>query len=161
MDRESPIPGLPLTRRLHRLREIPDALRGGGLREEERHGLQISRPLPIDFDGLALAWAEGQDLASIAQRARIQEGDLVGALQKTLDLIGQLRGAALQGALGARLVPLLDEAGALLRRGGVQASYTWAVDGLPEAAEGEDDDWDVRLLPDEDSPSRVAVGRPQ
>jgi superfamily II RNA helicase len=160
-DRESSVRGLPLTRRLHRLREILDALHGGVLREEERHGLQMSRPLPVDFHGVALAWAEGHDLATIAQRARLQEGDLVGALQKTLDLIGQLRGAAMKGALGARLVPLLDEADALLRRGVVQASYTWAVDGLPEAAEGEDDDWDVRLLPDEDSPSRVAVGRPQ
>src|SRR4030088_1524246 len=135
MDRESPIPGLPLTRRLHRLREIPDALRGGGLREEERQGLQMSRPLPIDFHGLALAWAEGQDLAAIAQRSRIQEGDLVGALQKTLDLINQLRGAALKGPLGANLVPLLDEADALLRRGVVEASYTWAVKGLPDVAD--------------------------
>ena len=101
MDRESPIRGLPLTRRLHRLREILDALHGGVLREEERTGVQISRPLPIDFHGLALAWAEGDDLAHIAQRARIQEGDLVGALQKTLDLVGQLRGAAQQGPLGA------------------------------------------------------------
>ena len=50
----------------------------------------------------------------------MQEGDLVGALQKTLDLIGQLRGAAQQGPLGAGLVPLLDEADALLRRGVVE-----------------------------------------
>src|SRR5207302_3196148 len=109
-DREASLRGLPMTRRLHRLREILDALHGGVLREEERHGVQISRPLPVDFHGVALAWSEGHDLASIAQRARIQEGDLVGALQKTLDLIGQMRGAALQGPLGAGLVPLLDEA---------------------------------------------------
>src|SRR4030088_1209798 len=158
MDRESPIPGLPLTRRLHRLREIPDALRGGGLREEERQGLQMSRPLPIDFHGLALAWAEGQDLASIAQRAHLQEGDLVGALQKTLDLIGQLRGAALKGPLGTHLVALLDQADGLLRRGVVQASYTRAVDGLPDATDEEDDEWEVRLLPEEEGVSRVTVG---
>jgi hypothetical protein len=159
-DRESSVRGLPLTRRLHRLREILDALHGGVLREEERHGLQMSRPLPVDFHGVALAWAEGHDLATIAQRAHLQEGDLVGALQKTLDLIGQLRGAAMKGPLGARLVPLLDQADGLLRRGVVQASYTWAVDGLPEAAEGENENWEVRVLPDEESPSRVALGRP-
>src|SRR5438874_5208590 len=107
-DRESSIRGLSLTRRLHRLREILDALHGGVLREEERHGLQMSRPLPVDFHGAALAWAEGQDLADIARRTRMQEGDLVGALQKTLDLIGQLRGAASRGPLGSGLVPLLD-----------------------------------------------------
>ena len=134
-DRESSIRGLPLTRRLHRLREILDALHGGVLREEERHGLQMSRPLPVDFHGVALAWAEGQDLASIAQRSRLQEGDLVGALQKTLDLISQLRGAALRGPLGANLIPLLDEADGLLRRGVVQASYQWAVGGLPDVGE--------------------------
>jgi ATP-dependent RNA helicase HelY len=156
MDRESAVRGLPLTRRLHRLREILDALHGGVLREEERQGLQMSRPLPVDFHGVALAWAEGDDLASIAQRTRLQEGDLVGALQKTLDLISQLRAAAQKGPLGANLVPLLDEADALLRRGVVQASYTWAVRGLPDAAEADgDDSWEIRLLPDDDARPRT------
>jgi hypothetical protein len=159
MDRESTVRGLPLTRRLHRLREILDALHGGVLREEERHGLQISRPLPVDFHGVALAWAEGHDLATIAQRTRLQEGNLVGALQKTLDLIGQLRGAALRGPLGANLVPLLDEADGLLRRGVVQTSYTWAVSGLPEAAEDEDDNWEVRILPEDETQAGVPAAR--
>src|SRR5262249_22443476 len=114
MDREASMRGLPLTRRLHRLREILDALHGSVLREEERHGLQMSRPLPVDFHGVALAWAEGHDLLSISQRSRLQEGDLVGALQKTLDLISQMRGAAVKGPLGVNLVPLLDAADELL-----------------------------------------------
>ena len=158
-DRESKMRGLPLTRRLHRLREILDALHGGVLREEERQGLQMSRALPVDFHGVALAWAEGHELLSIAQRSRLQEGDLVGALQKTLDLISQLRAAAQKGPLGTNLVPLLDEADGLLRRGVVQASYTWAVRGLPAAAEDADevDDWEIRILPD-DEPSAPAAG---
>jgi len=157
-DREGTMRGLPLTRRLHRLREILDALHGGVLREEERYGLQMSRPLPVDFHGVALAWAEGHDLASIAQRSRMQEGDLVGALQKTLDLVGQLRAAAMQGPLGTRLVPLLDEADELLRRGVVSASYQWAIGGLPEASEDEDSDWEVRFLPeDEPGPGRATA----
>src|SRR5215471_8477341 len=159
MDREGAVRGLPLTRRLHRLREILDALHGGVLREEERHGLQMSRPLPVDFYGVALAWAEGQDLADIARRIHMQEGDLVGALQKTLDLIGQLRGAALRGPLGAGLVPRLDEADALLRRGVVEASYTWAVSGLPEPGDENADDWDIAALPDDDEDSRGRVRR--
>jgi superfamily II RNA helicase len=154
MDRESPIRGLPLTRRLHRLREILDALHGDVLREEERHGVEISRPLPVDFHGLALAWSEGHDLASIAQRARIQEGDLVGALQKTLDLVGQMRGAAQRGPLGTGLVPLLDQADSLLRRGVVEASYRWAVGGLPEADEAEQEAWDVPIVLDDEPESR-------
>ena len=160
MDRDSAMRGLPLTRRLHRLREILDILHGDVLREEERHGLQMSRPLPVDFHGVTLAWAEGHDLASIAERARMQEGDLVGALQKTLDLIGQLHGAALQGPLGANLVPLLDEADRLLRRGVVQASYQWAVTGMPEMADGQAaEDWEVRILPEDDAQASIATVR--
>ena len=152
-DRDAAVRGLPLTRRLHRLREILDFLHGGVLREEERHGLQMSRALPVDFHGVALAWAEGHELASIAQRSRLQEGDLVGALQKTLDLIGQLRGAAQQGPLGAGLVPLLDEADGLLRRGVVSASYQWAIGAMPEVDEDEDLDWDIQLLPEDETRS--------
>jgi superfamily II RNA helicase len=159
MDRESTVRGLPLTRRLHRLREILDALHGGVLREEERHGLQMSRPLPVDFHGVALAWAEGHELMSIGQRARMQEGDLVGALQKTLDLISQLRGAATRGPLGTNLVPLLDQADVLLRRGVVQASYTWAVGGLPEVAADEADHWEIRILPEDELEPRAAAAR--
>ena len=159
MDREASVRGLPLTRRLHRLREILDALHGGVLREEEHHGLQMSRPLPVDFHGVALAWAEGHDLAAIGHRARMQEGDLVGALQKTLDLIGQLSEAAQKGPLGTNLVPLLDEADSLLRRGVVQTSYQWAVRGLPEATEDEDDDWDIRIPPEDDTPAGVPAVR--
>jgi len=153
-DRESPMRGLPLTRRLVRLREILDALHGGVLREEERHGLQMSRPLPVDFHGVALAWSEGHDLQSIAQRSRMQEGDVVGALQKTLDLIGQLRGAAIQGPLGAGLVPVLDEADALLRRGVVEASYRWAVAGPPSPDDIDADDWEVPIILDEEPADR-------
>jgi superfamily II RNA helicase len=159
MDRDAAVRGLPLTRRLHRLREILDALHGGVLREEERHGLQMSRALPVDFHGVALAWAEGHELLSIAQRARLQEGDLVGALQKTLDLISQLRGAAHQGPLGERLVPLLDEADRLLRRGVVSTSYQWAIAGLPDAADDQDVDWDVRALPDDELSTGGAAAR--
>jgi superfamily II RNA helicase len=149
-DRDNPMRSLALTRRLHRLRELIDHLHGGVLREEERHGLQISQPLPVDFHGVALAWAEGTDLAEIARRARMQEGDLVGALQKTLDLVGQLRGAAQRGPLGEPLLPALEEADRLLRRGVVEASYRWAVGGPPGGeSEEEPGDWDVPLLFDE------------
>jgi superfamily II RNA helicase len=157
MDRDAAVRGLPLTRRLHRLREILDALHGGVLREEERQGLQMSRALPVDFHGVALAWAEGHELLSISQRARLQEGDLVGALQKTLDLISQLRGAAHQGPLGAGLVPLLDEADRLLRRGVVSTSYQWAIGGLPDAEDEQDADWEIRVLP-EDEPGGASAG---
>ncbi|MBV9354823.1 MAG: hypothetical protein JO023_04785, partial [Chloroflexi bacterium] len=155
-DRDAPMRGLPLSQRLYRLREILDSLHGGVLREEERQELRISQPLPRDFHGLALAWANGDELAAIAQRARIQEGDLVAALQKTLDLIGQLRAAALRGPLGEGLVPNLDEADALLRRGVVESGYEWAVGGLPPVDAGEaeaEDDWVVAPVVEPEPPA--------
>src|ERR1041385_8048741 len=106
---------------------------------ERKNGMAFRCSVHLPSVCMARAWAEGDDLASIARRTRLQEGDLVGALQKTLDLISQLRAAALKGPLGTNLVPLLDEADGLLRRGVVQASYTWAVRGPPDATESGDD----------------------
>ncbi len=160
-DREAPMRGLALTDRLYRLRDILDHLHGGVLREEQRHGLQMSRPLPPEFHGVALAWAAGDELAAVARRARIPEGDLVGALQKTLDLLGQLHGAAQRGPLGAALAPKLETADRLLRRGVVEASYRWAVGGVPaldEAAAAEG--WDVPALFDDEPGSRQPGRRP-
>ena len=97
----------------------------------------------------------------------MQEGDLVGALQKTLDLIGQLSGAAQRGPLGADLVPTLDEADRLLRRGVVEAGYRWAVSGVPEVDEEDRDrlSWDVPIVesepfPAEQPPTRRGPRRP-
>jgi hypothetical protein len=150
-DRDSPMRGLHLTSRLHRVREALDHLHGGVLREEERHGVQISQSLPPDFHGIALAWAQGEELSDISRRTRLQEGDLVGALQKTLDIIGQVKKAALRGPIGEPLLEKLDEADALLRRGVVEAAYEWAVGGMPE--EDEDtvvEDWEVPVLIEDD-----------
>jgi hypothetical protein len=70
-----------------------------------------------------------------------------------------LRDAAQRGPLGTNLVPLLDEADGLLRRGVVQASYTWAVRGLPEVTAGVADDWDVRILPEDEGEGGIALVR--
>jgi hypothetical protein len=88
----------------------------------------------------------------------MQEGDVVGALQKTLDLIGQLRGAALKGPLGAGLLPVLDEADSLLRRGVVEASYRWAVAGPPAPEEVAASEWNVPIVLDEEPERRGPRG---
>ncbi|MFN0071519.1 MAG: DEAD/DEAH box helicase [Chloroflexota bacterium] len=155
-DRESPIRALPISPRLYRLREQLSRMHGDVLHEEQRAGLAISRPLPLDFQGVALAWAEGSSLSDIAQRSRIAEGDLVGLLQKTLDLLSQLKVAASRAArpggqkgpvgIDERLLERIDAADQLLRRGVVEASYRWAVSGLPDPEDGET--WDVPPLDD-------------
>jgi ATP-dependent RNA helicase HelY len=137
-DRESLLRSLPLDRRLGRLHGEVLSLNARIVVEERQLGLTVSRPLNEDFRGIALAWAEGGALGSIAERARLAEGDLVGVLQKTLDLLGQLRGAVAQAPLttipGATgLLKRFDQADELLRRGVVEASYRWAIAGPPSA----------------------------
>lgn len=141
--RDVPVRSLPITRRLQWVRQELDALHGAVLAEERLAGVEQSRVLNDDFRGAALAWAQGQPLGAIAGRARIAEGDLVSTLQKTLDVLGQLKDSVRQarrpaGEAAARrpnaqvLLALFDEADRLLRRGVVEASYQWALRGPPE-----------------------------
>jgi superfamily II RNA helicase len=169
-DREAPIRALPVTPRLYRVREQLHRVHGDVLNEERRAGLDISRPLPLDFQGVALAWAEGNTLTDIAQRSRIAEGDLVGLLQKTLDLLDQVKNAASRagppngrrGPVGfdERFLTRLGDADQLIRRGVVEASYRWAVSGLPEPDEEEADTWEVPPL-DERGAIRGPAPRPR
>jgi superfamily II RNA helicase len=147
-DREGPLRSLPLERRMQRLHQDVLGLNGAVIVEERRLGLAISQPINEDFRGVALAWADGAELGEIADRARLAEGDLVGLLQKTLDLLGQLRAAVERRpprhrpgrrpagsddpeAANQALLQKLRAADALLRRGVVEASYRWALSGAP------------------------------
>jgi superfamily II RNA helicase len=150
-DREAPLRALPLTNRLRRLHEEVLGLQTRVLDEERKAHVEISRMINMDMKGVALAWAEGDDLGEIAQRSRIAEGDLVGLLQKSLDILGQLRAAVDRIEMPARrmdridrpaLLANLSQADALLRRGVVEESYRWAVAGPPDA-EDADGDWEV------------------
>ena len=151
-NRESPLRSLPIPRRLQRLHAEVLTLNASIINQERRLGLSVSEPLNEDFRGIALAWAQGRPLGEIADRARLAEGDLVGVLQKTLDLLGQLRTAvnhraalprATRGrarredeARWALVVERLEQADSLLRRGVVEASYRWAIAG-PPSVDGE------------------------
>jgi superfamily II RNA helicase len=158
-DREAPLRSLPLTNRLRRLHEEVLGLQTRVLDEERRARVDVSRPINADFKGVALAWAEGEELGEIAQRSRIAEGDLVGLLQKTLDILGQLRAAVEHIDVPARRADRIDRpdllerlavADALIRRGVVEESYRWAVSG-PPAPEAGADDWE---LPPDAPPDR-------
>jgi ATP-dependent RNA helicase HelY len=152
-DREAPLRSLPLTNRLRRLHEEVLGLQTRVLDEERRARVDVSRPINDDLKGVALAWAEGEELGDIAQRSRIAEGDLVGLLQKTLDILGQLRAAVERIEVPARRVDRIDrpdlleriaEADELIRRGVVEESYRWAVSGPPPPEPGAGtDDWEL------------------
>jgi superfamily II RNA helicase len=167
-DREAPLRSLSLTNRLRRLHEEVLGLQTRILDEERRAKVEVSRMINADLKGVALAWAEGEDLGDISQASRIAEGDLVGLLQKTLDILGQLRSALTHTDVPARraeridvpdLLERLAAADALVRRGVVQESYRWAVAGPPEPKDGADD-WE--LPPDSpaepDRPDRPRPG---
>ena len=149
-DREAPLRSLPLTNRLRRLHEEVLGLQTRILDDERRAHVDVSRMINADLKGVALAWAEGEELGEIAQRSRIAEGDLVGLLQKTLDIVGQLRAAVDQLQVPARRADRIDRqdmlerltvADALIRRGVVEESYRWAVSGPPAPEPGAADDW--------------------
>lgn len=157
-DREAPMRPLPLTNRLRRLHEEVLGLETRILDEERRARVEISRPINPDLKGVALAWAEGEDLGEIARRSRIAEGDLVGLLQKTLDILGQLSSALEHADVPPRRAERLDvpdlleriaAADEMVRRGVVQESYRWAVSGPPELDGEADADWGLPPEPPE------------
>ena len=156
-DREAPLRALPLTNRLRRLHEEVLGLQTTVLDEERKAHIEVSRLINADLKGVALAWAYGDDLGEIAERSRIVEGDLVGLLQKSLDILGQLRAALARADVPPRrsdrldvadLLERIEQADRLLRRGVVEESYRWAISGPPEETQGADD-W---VLPPEPPP---------
>jgi ATP-dependent RNA helicase HelY len=157
-DRDAPIRGLPLSTRLYRLHEEVLGLHFQILEEERRARVEVSQPLSEDLRGVALAWAEGEELGEIARRSRLAEGDLVGLLQKTIDILNQLRSALERVEVppgradrldAEALLPRLAEADALLRRGVVEASYRWALSGPPDPDEASAD-WTVPTVAEEE-----------
>jgi superfamily II RNA helicase len=152
-DSDRPVRGLPITPRLKRLREEVGRLHGEVLDEERRWHLEISQPLNYDFRGIAEAWAEGEELGNIAQRCRLAEGDVVGVLQKTIDVLSQLKDALYSAGRkeDEELLQRLRDADELMRRGVVESSYRWAVSGPPEPdGKAKVEAWEVPLLEDEE-----------
>ncbi|MHB1130858.1 MAG: DEAD/DEAH box helicase [Chloroflexota bacterium] len=128
---------------LARLRERVFTLHREVLDTEKRHGLELSKPLSLDLAGVALAWAQGATLEYCCRRGRLAEGDFVLLIQKTIDLLGQLREAALALPTPetATLAPILAEAARLLRRGIIASTYalvTGEEEAMPDSAVGVD-----------------------
>ena len=107
------------------------------LTAEDQRNLDLSRPIPIDFVGLVLAWYHGTNLGELAERSRLAEGDLVMIIQKTIDLCRQVRQALRRADPTHPLIPCLGLAESGLRRGVIESCYRWAL-GLPAEESGED-----------------------
>ncbi|HEX2924182.1 MAG TPA: hypothetical protein VHS28_09160, partial [Chloroflexota bacterium] len=129
-DKEGSGKALSTTERLLRMRATVDAIAKKVLDVEHRNGMALSSPLSAEFRGIALAWANGADIADISSRSGLAEGDLVFALQKTIDLCKQI-GQAASVSRTPSLARRAAEAERLLRRGVVDSYYRWVVSETP------------------------------
>lgn len=124
----------PVLRARREIFELHDAV----LRAEAQAGVAQSEFLPERFYGVALRWAQGATLAEAAALMGLDEGDVVSGLQKTIDLLGQLRDATAYAA--PRATPLtakLRTAERLLRRGVIETAYQMVVAVVGEEASPE------------------------
>ena len=131
-DKEGSGRAMALTERLGRMRSAAEATAKRVVEIEHRHGIDLSQPLPAQFRGVALAWASGSELAGLSVRSGLAEGDIVFALQKTIDICRQLSQAAIHSRTPA-LAQRASEAVTLLQRGVVASYYQWVV-GQPTSA---------------------------
>lgn len=125
-DKDGAGKALSLTPRLARTRAAAEAVSKKVLEMEHRCGLDLSSPLSAEFKGVGLAWATGTSLADLSERSGLAEGDLVFALQKTIDLcrqIGQAAAFSRTPALSRRAA----EAERILRRGVLDSYYRWVI----------------------------------
>ena len=75
---------------------------------------------------MGLAWATGASLGDLSERSGLAEGDLVFALQKTIDLCRQI-GQAAAFSRTPSIHQKSAEAEKLLRRGVVDSYYRWVL----------------------------------
>jgi len=132
-DKEGSGRALALTARLARMRSAAETTAKRVVEVEHRNNIDLSQPLSAQFRGVALAWASGIDLANLSARSGLAEGDIVFALQKSIDICRQIGQAAVHSRTPA-LARRAAEAAALLQRGVVASYYRWVIG---DGAEGE------------------------
>ncbi|HEX9016307.1 MAG TPA: hypothetical protein VF960_09965, partial [Chloroflexota bacterium] len=135
-DKEGGHRPLPITERLSRVRDATEATLRHVLDVERRNGVDLSTPISEQFRGVGLGWATGASLGSIAERSGLAEGDIVFALQKTIDICRQMAQAAPYSRVPS-LSRRAHEAEQMLRRGVVASYYRWIVEGQPGPAESQ------------------------
>lgn len=115
------------------LRRELEALEMEVVREERRAELAISTGYHRGFYGAARAWCRGDDLTEIASVIELSEGDLVTTLNKTLDLMRQLREMLIDVDPERPLRHRLDWAIKLVQRDIVAQSYQIGFLTAPDA----------------------------
>jgi len=108
-------------------------------REERERGLAVTTGPSPSFYGPILAWCRGATFTELLQTIAIGEGDLLMAMNKTLDLATQLREALRTGApnrIEARTLAAKLEVGDRLLRRGIVAQSLRLATALPAPPAG-------------------------
>ena len=91
-------------------------------RLQDRHGVDVPVWVNPVFAGLTEYWARGADWDHVKAYLGVDEGDLVRALRRTLDLCRQF---AFAPGMPDRIARLCREAEGLLDRGEVHDAMVW------------------------------------
>jgi len=89
-------------------------LRISGVEEGER--IRLAQGPSGWFWGVALAWCQGQSIGDISRSIELADGDIVSALNKTVDLLDQMKGM-LTAYHDEALLRTMARARGLLNRG--------------------------------------------
>ncbi len=130
-------PDVPWTTSLARARRTVFDIHSEVLQAEATAEVGVSTFLSESFAGPALLWAQGAPLPQAAALVGLAEGDIIQGLQKTIDLLGQLR-QAVRHAEPENIVlrEKLRDAESCIRRGIVEYAYqlVLAPDGDGESS---------------------------
>src|SRR5207253_2772339 len=124
-DRDLDFPNkLLLPRYLINLRRELDHLQNAIFAAERRQELTITTGYNQFFFGAARAWCKGTSIGDLLMRMDISEGDLVSTFNKTLDIMRQVRDMLRRHDPDSPILPQLEEADRMMRRGVVEMAYT-------------------------------------
>jgi superfamily II RNA helicase len=105
-----------LPHHIHSIRSMAESVFQRVNRLEERERIRLAQGPSSWFWGVALAWCQAQSIGEITKSIELADGDVVAALNKTIDLMDQLKG--LLTAYGDfNLLGTLSRARSLLNRG--------------------------------------------
>ncbi len=121
---------------LLRLREEIDEVQHGVLASERYNGLFISTGYNETFFGAVRAWCDGALMGRLTEAIELSEGDLVLTINKTLDLMRQVRQMLAQVMPAHRLREKLAVAERLALRDIVAQSYHFGP--LPQSPDTSD-----------------------
>ncbi|MDP9382064.1 MAG: DEAD/DEAH box helicase [Chloroflexota bacterium] len=122
------------------------------LRAERRAGYALSEGYNAYFFGTMRAWCNGVTLADVLEKVDLSEGDLVLTFNKAVDLMRQVREMLRSVDPDSPLVPKLEKAMRLARRGIIEQSYAVGFGIAPPPPTATDEDVEALIASGEEIP---------